>query len=201
MSNKINIAFLFFTQVLLAVGVILFLRNCGDKDVQINTKHTETKFIYDSTKKMVPVLQPPASVMVYTVPVPANINYDSIVKRFFAVYTYSQQIQDSSIRAQIFDSICQNRIVGRKFNYTWLKPIETIKSTTITLNPHGFYLGGFVDGSKTSFGLGPKISYLTKKDLIIGYDLALRPFGSAQGPSNQGMVFEHRISVQKKIKW
>lgn len=184
------------------VGVILFLKYCGDKDVQVNTIRTETKFIYDSTKKMVPVLQPPASVMVYTVPVPANINYDSIVKRFFAVYTYSQQIQDSSIRAQIFDSICQNRIVGRKFNYTWLKPIETIKSTTITLNPHGFYFGGFVDGSANSFGMGPKISYLTKKEWLVGYDLRLR---SGTGPSaplrDRGVIFEHRISVQKKIKW
>lgn len=182
---------IFILQVLLAIAFALFIKFCSAPDQVTNTITKETTFIYDSTQKSIPVPQAPASVSVFTVAVPVLVDTAEVLRRYFASYTYTQQIKDSSISAVIFDSVSQNRILKRKFEYKWLQPVRSIESTTITLpakEKAGIYLGGFIDHDQMGFGAGPKISYQTKKNLVIGYDFEA---------FNKG----HRISLQQKIKW
>jgi len=154
--------------------ILLYSKCNPEQPQQIILK--ETKQIYDSSKKTLEVRTLPGSVSVFTVPVPSNIDTLQILKSYFSVHTYSQQIQDTSIRAFIFDSISENKIIGRRFSYQYLKPVRTIESSTITINPSGLFIGGFAGGSKNGFGIGPEIHYLHKNKNIFGlsYDIPNR---------------------------
>lgn len=155
------------------------------------TVFTERIKVYDSTQKFITPVAAPVGVQIYTVPVnlPLNFNYDSLISLFFAAHTYSQSIQDSSIRALIFDSISQNKIAGRRFSYQWLRPVRTIESTTINAVPKlQFFGGGFVNYSSQKLNFGPSLSLKTKKDVVIGYEYGVMDKG-------------HRVKLQKSIKW
>ena len=105
----------------------------------------------------------------------ALLSIVATVLAFFASYTYSNIIQDTTLRATIFDSVSQNKIVGRRFTYNLLKPVRTIESTTITLSPSGFYAGAFTSASREKFGFGPEVSYLNKnKNIHFGFDIPNR---------------------------
>jgi len=150
---------------------IVFLDRCTDRPASVNTIEKSTIVIYDSTKKEIKATNDPVGISIQTVGIPAHVDTSEILKLFFAIHTYSDQIQDSCIRLQIFDSVCQNKIFGRRTAYQWLKPVKTIESSTITLskNTNGFYAGGFVQAAKNNFGIGPQITWLTKKDVSINY--------------------------------
>jgi hypothetical protein len=173
--KNINTIFCFAGWVgfVICLVIIIFLNKCADPST--HTIEKKTTVIYDSTKKQLTAKTPPAAVSIFTVPVPSIIDTAEILKRFFASYTYSQQIQDSSLRFQIFDSITQNKVVGRRTNYNWLKPVKTIESTTITIenNPKGFYAGPFIQGTqKQILGYGFEAAYVTKRNYYrIGIDL------------------------------
>jgi len=175
----------------LFVGLIYMLFfHSHEGAVNTNTIEKNTIKIYDSTKKVI-VPKMPASLQTFClVPVPMDVDTAAILRNFFAIYTYSQSIVDTNIHAELFDTISQNKILGRKLTYRLIKPVKTIESTTITIQPNyrGFYLGGFIDGNKTSFGIGPKISFNTKNNVQFGYDFdVLRNI--------------HRVNLQKKINW
>lgn len=200
MRTRLNM--LFLLQALNALLVILLFRYCqvDNKSNVVNTK-TEKLIYYDSSKKEIDPSVPPVSVSNQTVPVLIPISDTAAVRlaliNFFSVHSYSQQIQDSSIRAEIFDQVSQNRIIDRKFQYQWLKPVKTIESTTVTLEQKkraGMYMGGFIDYSKAynSFDFGPKFSFETKKNLIIGCDLGLK---------NGIKEASYRIQLQQRLKW
>lgn len=149
---------------------------------------TERYYYYDSTPKNIPVPQAPASVSVKTVAVPANINYDSIAKYFFAIYTYSQVIEDTAIRVKLIDTISQNRVRGRQFSYQLLKPVKVVESTTITLpapKQIKFGIGAFGEYSANPT-LGPRLTLTTKKDWQFGYDLGV-------------LDKSHRVGVTKQF--
>lgn len=157
---------------LLQVAIVLILTFGKDEKSPVagtNTVTTHTVY-FDSTQKNIPVLSIPGTVSFYPVFQPMDTAMIGLaIRNYFASFTYSQTIQDSSLRATIFDSISQNRVMARRFNYAWLKPIKTVESTTVTPpapQKFGFYAGGFVDYNKNALGIGPKISFETKKNLV-----------------------------------
>jgi hypothetical protein len=171
-----------------SASFVLYLLNLKKNDNVTPTVVTERYYYYDSTPKDIPVPQAPASVSVKTVAVPANINYDSIAKYFFAMYTYSQVIEDTAIRVKLIDTISQNRIQGRKFTYQLLKPVRIVESTTVTLPAQKrllFGVGGFAEVS-ANLTFGPRLTLTTKKDWQFGYD-----FGVADK--------SHRFAVVKQF--
>lgn len=190
MEKRKDIYISFILQVLYAVAVIVYFKNCA-QEKPTHTIEKSTVVIYDSTKKTIQVAAAPSLVYTQTVNVPANVDTAAILQMYFAVNTFTQQIQDSSLRAFIGDTVSQNKIKGRSFSYQLLKPIKTIESTTITLQPEKkrqVFIGGFVDYTAPKFDFGPKLSFKTKKDVLIGYEY---------GSLNQG----HRISLQTALKW
>ena len=153
---------------------LLFLDRSSDHPAPLHTIEKTKVIIYDSSKKEINPTHDPVGISIQTVGIPAQVDTAAILKAFFSVYTYSDQVQDSALKLQIFDSVTQNKIFGRKITYQWLLPIKTIESTTITTVPepirrHEFYLGGKVQASLQQFGIGPIITWKTKNKVLIGY--------------------------------
>lgn len=157
--------------------ILVFTNKCGQQTV-INTK-TEIHTFYDSAIKIVPAEKIKIPVPVtFTVPVPVSmhIDTDAILKNYFSINYYSQQIQDSSIRAFIKDSVSENKIIHRDFSYQWLKPVLTTQSTTVTLEPARrlkLLAGGFIESNGYNLsGAGPQASLQLKNgDLVsLSYD-------------------------------
>jgi hypothetical protein len=183
------------TNILLTVSLVLFtvLDRCRKK-VPDYYSRTEKTIIYDSTKKQIITNTLPVHVTTQTVPVRIETTDTAAIRKvlasYFAVHSYSQVIQDSSIRATIEDQVSENKIIDRRFQYQWLRPVKSIESTTITLPEKkkiNLYLGCFVDYRNT-FDIGPRISIETKRNLLIGYDYGIK--------NNS-----HRLSFQPRIKW
>jgi hypothetical protein len=159
--------------------VILLTKSCGDKKNDLHTiektiESTRT-VVYDSTQRKIIPSKAPISIITKTVVIPAKVDTQAILLAYFAIHTYSDQISDSSLHLQIFDSVSQNKIYGRRIFYQWLKPVESTSSTTITNTPvlksrSGFYIGGFGDFSKNRYGVGPGLTWLTKKQVMFNYD-------------------------------
>lgn len=142
----------------------------------VNTVLKEKTFIYDSTEKTLPVRQLPPVVTQQTVPVPVGINLDSLALKMFAIYTFSQVIENDTIRATIQDKISQNKIIDRSFKYQLLQPVRTVESTTITIpakEKAGLVFGGFLESNGNIFGIGPRLGLETKKRIQIVYDFEL----------------------------
>jgi hypothetical protein len=176
-----------FIGLLIGLIYMLFIHKA---EPATSTIKKETIKIYDSTKKVL-IPKIPASLQTFClVPVPLNVDTAAILRNFFAIYTYSQSLGDTTIRAELFDTISQNKILGRKFTYKLIQPIKTIESATITQikSNQGLYLGGFVNTNLQSFGIGTKLSYQFKNNLMLGYDYDL-------------VRKTHGLNLQKKIKW
>lgn len=184
----------YFLGFLMCLAATFTVNQCSEPKIVYDTIRTETRVIYDSTAKFITPKAPPVARDTFFVPIPVNMDTNLVkhfIKLFLATYTYSQVIQDTSIRAIVSNTISQNRILSQNLSYQWLKPVETIKNTTITLAPEakmGLFIGGFFDYSKEHLSVGPKASLKTKKNLLIGYDF---------DALNKG----HRVSLQQLIKW
>ncbi len=160
---------------------------------QFGSTHTKEIIYYDSSDKSVPVVSAPGTVSFYPVVIPGAVDTAELRRAyqlFYSSYTYTQTIQDSSIRAKIFDSISENRVLNRRFNYQWIKPVKTVESTTITLpapaKKPGLYMGLFLDYSGARVGFGPKLSFETKRNLMISADYEAL---------NKG----YRLSIQQRL--
>lgn len=156
--------------VICLVFIVLFDR-CQEHQASVHTIEKNTVVIYDSTKKEIIPASIPVGISIQTVGIPANIDTNKILQAYFAIHTYSDQIQDTALRIQIFDSVAQNKIFGRRINYSWLLPVKTVESTTVNTvaDPSGLYAGGFATGTKQQFGIGPKITWLTKSKVMVSY--------------------------------
>lgn len=177
------------------VGMLCFglwFKFCHTPVPKVDTVVKEKVIIYDSTKRTVTVPTPPVSVKIFTVPIPAGpIDTLAILRKYFAVHTYSQTIRDGYIEATVFDTVSQNRILGRGFTYKLIQPIKTIESTTVTLPPvnkSGLYMGALADYTHGRMDFGICLSFQTKKNLVIGYQYAAMQRG-------------HRVTLQQKLKW
>ena len=131
---------------LIAVVVVLILldRGCGNRPIQ-----QDRKFIYDSLERVIKSKLPPPDTIqvekVVTKWIKGAKVVDTIYVEGSTVYvyndtpidtaailshyltqavTYIDTIRDSSLQAVILDTIFRNKIVGRKFEYKILRPLE-----------------------------------------------------------------------------
>lgn len=176
-TKKINL--IGWTGFIVMLIAFLLQRGCIGPETKysfLTEKITEQK--WDSVPKNIPVrYQVPGDSVV--VEIPAMVDTAAILARYFNIYYYAQTITDTNLIATITDSVSQNRISKRTFQYQWLKPTSqtTITNTTITDSTKKrieLYSGGFasvgIDG--TNAGLGINLALKTRKDLIynIGFD-------------------------------
>ncbi len=151
--------------------IILFFLITGKPLVTSTNTHevkTEVIKIYDSTDR-----KPPQGTLTLIstsfIPVPQDVDTAQILRDYFATYTYTQEVRDSAICANITDVISKNNIVKRDFTYKMLMP-QTIKSTTINVKPNykSFFVGFTIGGNANKFAIGPGVFYETNKRNLIG---------------------------------
>jgi hypothetical protein len=171
---------------LIAVVVVLILldRGCGNRPIQ-----QDRKYIYDSLERVIKSKVPPPDTIevekvvtkwikgakvVDTIYVEGSTIYvyndtpidtSAILSHYLTqAVTYIDTIRDSSLQAVILDTIFRNKIVGRKFEYKILRPIE-IQNID---NRDKFQL-------IASFQAGGGVSYLNApQSIYAGIDLGLK---------------------------
>lgn len=161
------------------LGVLVFqlLHYCSKKPavsgIDVVVKKTINNY-YDTTPKVIVPTTLPAITNYCFVPVPQDVDTAEILRQYFAIYTYTQNIEDTMIKATLTDTVSKNKIIGRSFTYKLVKPIKVVESTTITetYNPSGFYAGAFSTLSKSGAGFGAQGSYQfpNGRQLTVGYD-------------------------------
>lgn len=157
--------------------IIIFFNTCEKQTPNIINSKTEVHHYYDSAVKFVPLKYIIPSEPIF-VPVPSNVDTAKILSLYFAKYPYSRLFQDSNLVATLVDTICQNKFNSPgQFSYKWLKPIKTVESTTITVEPKKRM--ALLAGVHVNFNnmylqdFGPDVYLKTKRNQIfgIGYDI------------------------------
>lgn len=149
---------------LLGMLVLLYFKNPVRPEYHYSTV---TNAYYDSSTKVPPVVVNPVAVTERTVPVPMNIDSAAIVRAYFAVRTYSTQFADTNLRATITATVSENNLQRAALQYKWLRPVKTESEKVMEVQPRGWYVGGFVSASRSRAGIGPSISYLTRRELLL----------------------------------
>ena len=159
--------------------LVLFLQKCGcvKYDQQIILHDTTITKKYDSVPKYIKVNAPVVIDSAF-VAVPVIVDTAAILKRYFAVYHYSQTLADTNVSVTITDTLTQNKIIARGFIYKLLKPVSTtIITNTIEqkANPtREFYAGGFIQANNkgSNVSAGAQLHFKTKKQTLhtVGYD-------------------------------
>jgi hypothetical protein len=172
--KDLNLKNIMVQWVLMFITIAIVVQMCSPKSVSTTNTINKTVIVYDSTEKT-----PPAGPLViketHTVEIPAQVDTLAILKDYFSTHHYEQEFKNEDLRGTVSSTISQNRILNQKLDYKWLKPISTTETTekTTVISPRGFYGGAFVNANSLRVGIGPQISYLTRKEILIsaGYDL------------------------------
>ena len=166
--------------IIVLVVVIILLRECGggketvepeiERIVKIETK-------YDTIIKNVPTYIPEYRTRVVTKTVhdtvQLSIDTASILKDYFATYSYIDTIDADSINLIIFDTISQNKILARNIDYSLIYPTTIITKERI-INKREFYVGFGLGGSKSQISyLTGELMFRTKKKQMYGIGLGI----------------------------
>lgn len=172
--------------ILILVLIILWFAICNkpaptNVDKTTTTEQTSTKIdtLWITKTEYVPKWK--IKTVHDTIPFIAKTDTASILKNYFAIYTYSDTVKRDSAKVKataiINDSISQNKIISRNVAFNILYPVvtTTIANTTVK-NVRQLYLGGFISGNKTAVtAFGPSLSYKDKKNYL--YDLGVGLIG------------------------
>lgn len=159
---------------IIIAGLIVFLvfqRQCSPKPKPEPGK-TEIRIVkeYDSVEIKVEVPVPVPGEIVYR-QLPADIDTVYVLKEHFGQFTYKQVVRDSNLEATIFDTVSQNKIVGRGFSYKILRPAEIQYITNIP-KPKMKLFAGVVIGANIppdKLVAAPSLMLLTKREHLYGY--------------------------------
>lgn len=164
--------------ILFVTCVLLWLtRGCGHP-TDFPTVNSTVVTVYDTTIKVVTRYRPSPSDTVTLHRFDTVRDTVQVVRRWEReLFTYSDTIADTNLRAVISDSIYQNRIISRQFAYQILRPTEihvtqpiapdrfklalsgvAMLSTSHAWTPNGFGIGAEVSGELPS-GLRLGLSY------------------------------------------
>jgi len=96
-----------------------------------------------------------------------------IVEQYFSTYFQQDTISDDSLQVVISDSLNQNKVFHRKWNYKFKFPV--LKESVITIHEpvkNKFYVGGMLTASSEA-GFSPTLMMQNKKENIftLGTDL------------------------------
>lgn len=105
-----------------------------------------------------------------------KIQYDSLLREFFALKTYYDTVRlDTLGYVSIIDSVQKNGILGRSFHTNYKIPTVTVTKTITHYAPptSALFFGGGVEGNKTLGVTGANIGilYKSKKDKIVGINV------------------------------
>lgn len=180
-----------FILIILLIGVIFFMRMCGDgkqdppnvinvdgKKYQVLKRIVDTQYV----KTTQTIYKEGKTIYVDTpiyIDVPAKVDTGSILKDYFAKYTYKDtlKLKDSLGYVFITDTITKNKILNRTFKADINKII--IKDSVI-VRPfeNQFFVGGVAGLDKVNVVnfVGPSFMLKTKQDRVftlgIGYSNA-----------------------------
>lgn len=180
-----------FILIILLIGVIFFMRMCGDgkqdppnvinvdgKKYQVLKRIVDTQYV----KTTQTIYKEGKTIYVDTpiyIDVPVKVDTGSILKDYFAKYTYKDtlKLKDSLGYVFITDTITKNKILNRTFKADINKII--IKDSVI-VRPfeNQFFVGGVAGLDKVNVVnfVGPSFMLKTKQDRVftlgIGYSNA-----------------------------
>lgn len=105
-----------------------------------------------------------------------KVQYDSLLKEFFALKTYYDTVRlDTLGYVSIIDSVQKNGILGRSFHTNYKIPTVTVTKTITHYAPPkaALFFGGGVEGNKTLGVTGAQLGilYKSKKDKIVGVNV------------------------------
>lgn len=124
-----------------------------------------------------------------------KVQYDSLLKEFFALKTYYDTVRlDTLGYVSIIDSVQKNGILGRSFHTNYKIPTVTVTKTITHYAPPkaNLFFGGGVQGNQTLGVTGANLGilYKSKKDKIVGINVG----------STIGEQLNYGISSYWKIK-
>ena len=171
--------------IVLLIVIILLLRQCGGKSIpgkdRIITKiktvveiDTITVFVPNYIPKWHDRIIPGDTVY-------KDIDTSAILEDYFAIYYYSDTIEDDSVKIIINDSISTNKIANRNLQYEILYPVKTIAITEEHyLNKREFYVGPHIGASVNALKyINVEVLFRSKKgtalSLGIGVDQKFQP--------------------------
>lgn len=105
-----------------------------------------------------------------------KVQYDSLLKEFFALKTYYDTVRlDTLGYVSIIDSVQKNGLMGRSFHTNYKIPTVTVTKTITHYAPPkaNLFFGGGVQGNQTLGVTGAHLGilYKSKKDKIVGINV------------------------------
>lgn len=180
-----------FILIIILIGVIFFMRICGDgKQDQPNVINVDGEK-YQVVKRIVDTQYVKTTQIIYKegktiyvdkpiyIEIPAKVDTALILKDYFAKYTYKDTIKlkDSLGYVYLTDTITKNKILNRTFKADINKII--IKDSVIVIPfENQFFIGGVAGFDKVNLVnfVGPSLMLKTKQDKVftigVGYSNA-----------------------------
>lgn len=111
-------------------------------------------------------------------PVPVNVDTAAILRDYYNMKVYQSYIEDTMIRASLKDSVSQNKIIGRKFEYILKRgPMVITNTVTKTITEPAkqklkLFVGLELNGNVEEQSASANIGLLTKRDhgYLVGYN-------------------------------
>lgn len=168
--------------ILIMAAVILLQRACGGYGSdcpEISLKETKTDYpdpVYVSIPRDPEQPEPVIRWMEkeIEVQVPADVDTMAILTDYFRKFFYSDTINGLDtgrhyrFSAVINDSISQNRIFHRDFQFLDLKPV-TVNTYEVAKPRNKWFIGGQIGGNVDHINAGVSLLLLTKKDHAYAY--------------------------------
>jgi len=111
---------------------------------------------------------------IFTVNPEIPVDTQKIISMYFTKYLAVDSLQDSLVKIKIIDTLFNNKITYRQYNYNFIKPYQVIKTYTVTNNftdSKGFYFGLFTGFNRQINSFGAQAFYFkNNKAFGTGWD-------------------------------
>lgn len=166
------------TNFLVIAGIIFlcWFSNCRNSGQNQSSNDTITQIItqYDSTVKIIEQPVYHFVTKVQEVQVPAKVDTSAIIKDYFTKYTANYTFRDSSIEAEVTDTIFKNSSVGMSFSYKNLRPTQIITNNVITQEKlrNKLYIGASLS-YRDNLSPGGLLTFQNKREQLLtaGYSI------------------------------
>jgi hypothetical protein len=188
--------------VILVTGItlgILFVRSCHDPDsgnIVTDTTYTTGIIPGDSVPYEVLVHVPVPVYVDSIIYLPANIDTAVILAEYFQRLYYVDTIyREGNFMAVVKDSVSNNRIVYRAFDFQNLRPTAiyttNIRHQEYNVPPFGLGVEGIFNSQR--FYIGPAVYYMTKNQQVIKVGVMAAP----REPIAISMGYYKQINIKK----
>jgi hypothetical protein len=160
--------------LLIIIGILFIQRECSRPSGEIITPDPIIIWKYDSIPVIdsVPYPVPIVETIWDTVWRYREIDTLAILRDYFAFRIYEDTIINSSeLLVAVRDSVHQNRLWGSRIvTYQNFRPVDAEVICPECPKPtHKLFIGGTVLGNISTFGAGPSLGLVTKKDNMYTY--------------------------------